>query len=133
VDSQGIPLASVLGAANEHDTNLLESTINQEVIKQLNFGKRVLLGDKGYVGPRQQETAILHRYRPVFCPRKYHYKHLSQRERKLLKAHRWVVERSISWIKILRRVKFCYERSLKTFLSFLDLACLLISFRNGYL
>ncbi len=133
VDGQGIPLATVLGSANEHDTNLLESTINQEVIKHLNFGRRVLLGDKGYVGPRQQTTAILHGYAPIFCPRKYHYDSLSKKERRILRGKRWVVERSISWIKTLRRVKFCYERSLETFLSFLDLACLMISFRKGYL
>ena len=132
VDAQGVPLASVLGSANEHDTNLLESTINQEVIKRLNFGKRVLLGDKGYVGPRQQTTAILHGYHPVFCPRKYHYEALSKKERMILTSNRWIVERSISWIKTLRRVKVCYEKSLETYLSFLDLACLMISFRKGY-
>ncbi len=118
VDAQGIPLASVLGAANEHDTNLLESTINQEVINKLNFGKRVLLGDKGYVGARQQITAILNGYSPIFCPRSYHYGTLSKKQRNLLKAKRWIVERSISWIKSLRRVKFCYERSWKPFFHF---------------
>ncbi|NBU22288.1 hypothetical protein EBS43_12885 [bacterium] len=68
----------------------------------------------------------------VFCPRKYHYEALSKKERIILTSNRWIVERSISWIKTLRRVKVCYEKSLETYLSFLDLACLMISFRKEY-
>ena len=133
VDAQGIPLATAIGSANEHDTNLLESTINQEVINQLNFGRRFLLADKGYIGPRQKNKAILNGYHPIFCPRNYHYETISKKERKLLNSKRWIVERSISWIKSLRRIKCCYERSLINYLSLLDLACLLISFKKGLL
>ena len=133
VDAQGVPLATVLGSANEHDTNLLEATVNQEIIRTLNFGGRLLLGDKGYVGPRQEITALLHGYAPVFFPRKYHADKMSTEDRKILQSKRWIVERSISWIKTLRRIKVCYERSLQAFQSFLDLACLMISFRKAYL
>lgn len=132
VDSKGIPLASVLGKANEHDTNLLEPTISQQIIARLNCRETALLGDKGYVGPRQQMMAIIHGYQPIFCPRRTQQGSLSKGQRKTLKAFRWVVERSISWIKSNRRVKFCYERSLASYHSLLDLACLMISFKKAY-
>jgi putative transposase len=133
VDAQGVPLATLLGSANKHDTNLLEATVNQEVIKTLNYRGRLLLGDKGYVEPRQELTALLNEYAPIFCPRKYHADKISAKDRKILKSRRWIVERSISWIKSFRRIKICYERSLQSFQSFLDLACLMITFKKAYL
>ena len=133
IDSKGTPLATSLESANQHDVSLLDHTLNQNLNHTQIQGKTVLLGDKGYVGGRQDLTAIIHGYQPIFHPRKYHLDQLKASKRRILKQHRWKVERTISWLKSLRRIKHCYERSFESYQAFLDLGCLMISFRKIYL
>ena len=130
VDSDGTPLATILSSAHQHDTNLLDSTLAQNPIGTGTYTKTKLLGDKGYVGGRQELTVGIHEYQPIFHPRKYHLDHLKPSQGKLLIQHRWKVERTISWLKSYRRIKYCYERSFDAYQTFLDLGCLLISFQK---
>ena len=133
IDSKGTPLATSLDSANQHDVSLLNPTLNQDLNHTQIHGKTVLLGDKGYVGGKQDLTAIIHGYQPIFHPRKYHLDQLKASKRRILKQHRWKVERTMSWLKSLRRIKHCFERSFETYQAFLDLGCLMISFRKIYL
>jgi hypothetical protein len=133
IDSQGIPLSTILGKANEHDSNLLEGTLTNSVINGLKWQENCLLGDKGYVGARQEMTALLSGFSSVFPPKKNQVKRLTKRKMDKLKNNRWKVERSISWIKNFRRLKICYEKSLESYQAYLDLACLSISFKKAFL
>jgi len=133
VDSDGIPLTTTLSSANKHDTSLLDSILAKNPIITKIYSKTKLLGDKGHVGGRQELTTVIHGYQPIFHPRKYHLDQLKSSQRKILTQHRWKVERTISWLKSYRRIKYCYERSFDTYQAFLDLGYLLISFQKLYL
>ncbi|NBU21085.1 hypothetical protein EBS43_06700 [bacterium] len=133
VDSEVTPLATTLSSAHQHDKNLLDSALAQNPIGTGTYTKTKLLGDKGYVGGRQELTAGIHGYQPIFHPRKYHLDQLKPSQRKLLLQHRGKVERTISWLKSYRRIKYCYERSFGAYQAFLDLGCLLISFQKLHL
>ncbi len=133
VDSDGTPLATILSSANKHDTSLLDSILAENPVNNGIYRKTRLLCDKGYVGGRQELTAVIHGYKPIFHPRKYHLDQLNPSQRKLLIQHRWKVERTISWLKSYRRIKYCYERSFGAYQAFLDLGCLLFSFQKLYL
>ena len=99
VDSDGTLLATTLSSAHQHDTDLLDSTLAQNPIGTGIYSKTKLLGDKGYVGGRQELTAGIHGYQPIFHLRKYHLDQLKPSQRKLLIQHRWKVERTISCLK----------------------------------
>ncbi|NBU20259.1 hypothetical protein EBS43_02415, partial [bacterium] len=77
VDSDGTPLATTLSSANKHDTSLLDSTLAENPINTRIYSKTKLLGGKGYVGGRQELTAVIHGYQPIFHPRKYHLDQLN--------------------------------------------------------
>jgi hypothetical protein len=96
VDSDGTPLVTTLSSANKHDTSLLDSTLAENPINTRIYSNTKLLGDKGYVGGRQELTAVIHEYQPIFHPRKYHLNQLKPSQRKLLNQHGWKVERIIS-------------------------------------
>ena len=133
VDSDGTPLATTLSSANKHDKSLMDSTLAPNPIGAGIYSKTKPLGDKGYVGGRQELVAGFHGYQPIFHPRKYHLDQLKPSQIKLLIQHRWKVERTISCLKSYRRIKYCYERSFGAYQAFLDLGCLLISFQKLYL
>ncbi|GAA1375579.1 hypothetical protein GCM10009612_72560 [Streptomyces beijiangensis] len=47
-----------------------------------------------------------------------------------LGRHRWVVERTMSWLNGCRRLHCCYERKVEHFLAFVGLASALICYRR---
>ena len=83
VDGQGIPLATVMGAANEHDTQLLSKTLEESVVTSGKPPmKTVLLGDTGYVGLRQEKAAKAHGMIGIFPKRKNQSAKTSESEKK---------------------------------------------------
>lgn len=90
-------------------------------------------------GPRRRRPAKLHaerlRLRPPaqMAPQARNSpSHRSQRRRLLqrLGRHRWVVERTISWLAGCRRLHRRYERKAEHFLAFVGIAAALISYRR---
>jgi transposase len=130
VDAKGTPLSVVLGTANQHDSSLLFDTLSSSLLKPQDSLGRELLGDKGYIGPRQEITANVNGLVGIFPPRKNQLNRLKASSLNKLKQHRWKVERTISWLKSLRRLKYCYERSFESFQALLELGCLMISVRK---
>ncbi|MFJ1604989.1 transposase [Streptomyces sp. NPDC088253] len=47
-----------------------------------------------------------------------------------LGQHRWVVERTMSWLNGCRRLHRRYERKAEHFLAFVGIACILICYRR---
>ena len=127
VDRQGIPLAVLLSAANVHDSVLLEAVIDRiPPVRQPRGRPRCRPGklhaDKAFDVPR--------------CRRALRRRHITARiarrsieSRARLGRHRWVVERTLSWIARLRRLAIRYERRADIHLAFLVLACALICVR----
>ncbi|GHJ47433.1 IS5 family transposase [Catellatospora sp. TT07R-123] len=47
-----------------------------------------------------------------------------------LGRHRWVIERTLSWLMNYRRLVRRYERRAEHFLAFADIACTMISYKS---
>ncbi len=127
VDRQGIPLAVLLSAANVHDSVLLEAVIDRIApVRQPRGRPRCRPGklhaDKAFDVPRCRR-ALRRRNITARIARRS----IESRER--LGRHRWVVERTLSWIARFRRLAIRYERRADIHLAFLVLACALICVR----
>lgn len=126
-DAQGIPLAARVTAANTHDVTQMLPLVDS--IPKVS----------GQPGPPRQRPDRLQgdaAYRSFL-----HRRQLWQRGIKpLISQHqnehgsglgktRWVVERTVSWLKQFRRLRVRYDRDDNLHQAFLTLACSLICWR----
>jgi len=127
-DRVGLPISVGISAANTHDSQALEPLV------------RGIPPVRSRRGPRRRRPAKLH------ADKGYDYAHL----RKWLKSrgitpriarrgiepsqrlgrHRWVVERTMSWLSGCRRLHRRYERKADHFLAFVAIATTLICHRR---
>jgi len=126
VDGQGTPLAVWLTGAEVHDSVVFEALIEAvEPIRRPRGRSRSrpakLHADKGYDDPRCRRYL---RRRGIRC--RIARRGVESTEK--LGRHRWVVERTLSWLSRLRRLQVRYERRGDLHLAFLDLGCALICF-----
>jgi transposase len=122
----GLPLAKVLTGANRHDSVVFEEVLDAvPLIRQPNGHRRrrpgKLHADKAYDIPRCRQ-ALRRRHIRVRIARKG----IDSSER--LGRHRWVVERTLSWLNRYRRLTVRYERRADLHHAFLTLGCALICF-----
>jgi transposase len=125
-----VPLAVELSAATPHDSRVFDSLI--EAIPPI-------IGPRGRPGRPRVRPAKLHADKAYHIPRCRAYlrrrgiglrvarKGIESSER--LGRHRWVVERTISWLLAHRRLAIRYDRQTTTLLGLLHLACSLIALR----
>jgi transposase len=126
VERGGRPLAALLTAANCHDSVVFETLVDAiPPIKTLAGRRRKrpakLHADKGYDIPRCRR-ALTQRRIKVRIARKG----IDSSAR--LGRHRWVVERTLSWLNRFRRLTVRYERRADIHQAFLTLGCALICF-----
>jgi IS5 family transposase len=127
VDRNGVPLAVTISGANEHDSKLLEETVDAIPALRLSHRRRgrprkrptKLHADKGYDFPRCRQALRVRRIIPRIARRG-----IESSER--LGRYRWVVERTLSWLNRFRRLKVRYERRADIHQAFLLLGCALI-------
>jgi len=132
VDRKGVPPAVIHTAANVHDSKALEETADAiEPIRKPRRGRprkrpKKLHADKAYDFPRCRKALGKRSVIPRIARRG-----IESSER--LGRHRWVVERTLSWLNRYRRLKVRYERRYERrddiHQAFLDLGCALISWR----
>jgi transposase len=124
----GLPLSVGISGANMHDSQGLEPLV------------RGIPPIRSRRGPRRRKPSKLH------GDKGYDYRHLRQwlRTRGItpriarrgvdsserLGRHRWVVERSMSWLAGCRRLHRRYERKAEHFLAFVAIAATLICYRR---
>ena len=124
----GLPLSIGISGANMHDSQGLEPLV------------RGIPPIRSRRGPRRRKPGKLH------GDKGYDYRHLRRwlRSRGIahriarkgiessqrLGRHRWVVERSVSWLSGCRRLHRRYERKAEHFLAFAAIACTLICYRR---
>jgi transposase len=127
VDAAGLPLAVMLSAANVHDSQLLELTLDAiPPIPQSRGGRGQprrrpdkMHADKGYDYPRCRAA----------CRKRGIIPHIARRgieSSERLGRHRWVVERTLAWLNRFRRLTVRYERRADLHRAFLSLGCALI-------
>jgi transposase len=123
-DRRGTPLAVCLTGANRHDSIVFETLIDAiPPIKRPSGQRRkrpnTIHADKAYDIPRCRRF-LRRRGIRIRIARKG--KESSQR----LGCHRWVVERTLAWLNLFRRLTIRYEHRLDIHQAFLSLGCALI-------
>ncbi len=111
-------------AANVHDSKALEEAVDAiSPVRRLHGRPRKrpkkLHADKGYDSGRCRKALRKRGITPRIARRG-----VESSER--LGRHRWVVERTLSWINRFRRLKVRYERRADVHQAFLELGCALI-------
>jgi len=123
-DAAGIPLAATLTGANAHDVTQLIPLVDAIPPVRGRRGRprrrpQRVQGDRAYdSGSHRRELRKRH-IRPVLARR--NTDHGSG-----LGVHRWVVERTVSWLHQMRRLRVRYERRDDIHEAFLTLGCILI-------
>ena len=128
LDCRGIPLAVEQSAANAHDSRMLEAALDALTPLRRPRGRprkrpEKLHADKGYDFRRCREAL-----RKRGIKNRIVRRGVDSGER--LGRHRWVVERTLSWLNRYRRLKVRYERQSEVHQAFLDLGCALICWNH---
>ena len=123
-ERQGIPLVARLTAANVNDGTVLESMVDAipPIHRPLGRPRRrpaKLHADKAYDARCYRQALRRRRIAPRIAR-----KGIESRER--LGRHRWVAERTLSWLHQLRRLRIRDERRADIHQAFLTLGCALI-------
>ena len=120
VDQRGAPLGIAIGSANTHDSKLVEATIesfegsfNQDVLK-------VLAADSAYDSKKIKDFLKQMNFIPLINVNKRRSK---KNFEKTSSRHRWIVERSISWLNHFRSIRIRWARCKSSFLAFCQFAC----------
>ncbi|PYE49471.1 IS5 family transposase [Deinococcus yavapaiensis] len=129
VDGQGVPLGVVLSGANRHDSACFEAVL--DAIPGIRDGRpgrprrrpEKVHGDKAYNLGRCRGAC---RTRGITARLARRGVESSER----LGRHRWVVERTLSWLNGFRRLRIRYARYASQFEAFHLLALALICFRR---
>ena len=124
VDAAGVPLAVKHTAANVHDSMMLEQMVDTIAPIRRPRGRprkrpEKLHADKAY-DAKKCRNALHRRGIKARIARK------GKESSEKLGRHRWVVERTLSWLNRFRRLKVRYERRADIHQAFLDLGCALI-------
>ena len=127
-DRNGIPLAVAVSGANVHDSQALKPLVKAIPAVRSRRGPRrrrpgKLHADKAYDQPELRRW-VRRRGIAVRIARKG----IESGER--LGRHRWVVERTISWLTGYHRLAIRYDRKGTHFLGFLTLAAALTGFKK---
>jgi putative transposase len=132
VERSGGPLAAVVGAANTHDTKLLNETLSSIVVERLQPTEerpQHLCLDKGYDNPTGREVVAKYHYAP---PLRRIGEEKLEDKLKRYPARRWVVERTLAWLSKCRAILVRYDKQAQNYLALIKLACALLWYRRSY-
>jgi transposase len=126
-DANGVPLVVKATAANEHDINQLLPLVmaippvGGKPGPPRRLPKRIQ-GDRAYHSEIHRRLFRWLGITPVLAAR-------NTENGSGLGKFRWVVERTLSWLHQYRRLRVRYERRADIHQAFLELGCILISFK----
>lgn len=123
-DAQGVPLAAILTAANDHDVTQLLPLVEAipPVRGKVGHPRRrpdSVLGDRGYDSEPHRVRLRARGIRPVIAKR-------CTEHGSGLGIYRWVVERTHAWLHQFRRLRVRYERLDYIHEAFLKIGCAMI-------
>lgn len=123
-DGQGIPLATILTAANVNDSVILDKLVDAIPPIKQPFGRpkrrpRILQADRGYDSEAQRKNLRKRTIIPLIAKR-------GTEHGSGLGKTRWVVERTIAWLHQFRRLRVRWERLAIIHEAFLVIGCILI-------
>lgn len=127
MNMDGIPLVCRISGANRHDSKMFVPTVDALPAIGGALGRprkrpHKMHADKGYDYPACRAHCRKHGIVPRIARRG-----VESSER--LGRHRWVVERTLSWLNRFRKLRIRYERSVDAYLALCTLACSVITLR----
>ncbi|WP_305841770.1 IS5 family transposase [Photobacterium leiognathi] len=129
-DANGLPLAVVSDGANVHDIKLVLQTLDALECYRPPLQVPLYL-DKGYIGQWLHDELVALNYIPHVQSRAEEVASLKQSDD--FKAHRWVVERTHSWLNRYRRLLVRWEKKIENYEAMLHFACGLIVWNKSLL
>ena len=118
-DANGLPLSLVVTGANTHDIKLVADTLDS--LQTCRPSRKLhLCLDKGYEAQWLEEYLKSRYYEPHIQSRKEESEAMKNTD---FKAHRWVVERTHSWMNRFRRVLTRWEKKVENYEAMLHFAC----------
>jgi len=126
-DGAGSPLGIHVDAASPAEVTLLPATLEQLDQAQLAGSPERLIANKAYDSNKARQQLVERGIEPIIPARSNNRKATHQDGRKLRRyRHRWIVERTNSWLQNFRRLVVRYEKSVENFKAMLHMACALI-------
>ena len=133
-DGSGTPLGIHVEKATPAEVKLAEATLDNVKVKT---GKRRqgkpkrLVGDRAYDSNELRALLVKRGIEPIIPARGNNAVATHQDGRKLRRyKHRWIIERTNSWLQNFRRLTVRYERSVKVFTALVHMACALITLKK---
>jgi transposase len=128
-DGNGLPMAFVLTAGQQHETTVFEMLMETGSVPRANGGRprlrpRRVPADKGY-SSRSIRTYLRRRGIRYTIPRKDNELHRGKFD-KTVYRQRKQVERCFNRLKQFRQIATCYEKKAGNYLSMLTLASILL-------
>jgi len=124
-----MPLGAAITGANVHDSRLVTATLEEclAIFESQGIGDAPdgLCLDKGYDFERVRNEVKENGLMPHIRSRG------EEKREKTHPARRWVVERTIAWLKGFRAIRIRYFHYLRNFLAMLQLACAIILLRGA--
>jgi transposase len=137
VDGQGTPLGAHLDSASPAEVKLLETTLaTVRVARAHHPGRRRnrpdrLILDRGYDSNKLRRRLAGRGIEPIIPATSNHPNATHQDGRKLRRyRRRWIVERTLSWLFMFRRVLVRFDRKVTSYAGFFHLACALLTLRT---
>lgn len=112
--------------ANWHDARCLADVLYAVVVDRPDEEQHLLL-DKGYDNPLGRAAAEACGYTPHIQTIR---QHVAPRRSGRRKPRRWVVERTLAWLRKCRSLLIRYNKRATNYLGLLQLACALIWYRR---
>jgi len=126
-DRHGVPLVIQTASANTSDHRQILSTVNQFPQVGGRPGRPRVMPDELYADAGYDSEATRQILR--FLGIEPHIRHSHEAHGSHLGCIRWVVERTISWVKGLRRMRVRYDRSSTVLDGFTTLAAAMVCFQ----
>ena len=133
-DGTGTPLGIYVEKASPAEVTLAEATLDSVKVK---IGKRKkgkpkrLVADRAYDSNKLRTLLVSRGIEPIIPARDKNKVATHQDKRKLRRyGHRWIIERTNSWLQNFRRLTVRYERSAKVFTALIHMACALITLKR---
>ncbi|MBL9089601.1 MAG: transposase [Planctomycetaceae bacterium] len=128
VDGTGLPLSIDVDSARPGEVTLIEPLLERAVVNRL--PNRLIYDRAADSDPLRERLA--ERGVELVCPHRRGRKRPATQDGRPLRRYRkrWIVERTIGWLKAFRRLVTRYEFYAFLFHSFAKLACLMIVLRR---
>ena len=127
-DANGTPLSAILTGADRHDVTQLLPLVDGVPPVRGNRGRprrrpQRLYAGRAYDSREQRQALRACHIKPALARR-------GAGHGNGLGIHRWVVERTLAWLRQFRRLRVRYERRADIHEAFLSIGCSIICFRR---